>query len=119
MCVCVFAVKVKAHELRMKGRDDLVRQLDELKTGAYARIAQIHAIRLTLCSASCIHASLCAHRAPAAPCGQGYRRRSFQALENVSIALAFLSRCTRPCVRASWIWFCRGDDVRRRMPPCL
>ncbi|MGB1604200.1 MAG: hypothetical protein ACPIOQ_66320 [Promethearchaeia archaeon] len=47
--MCVFAVKVKAHELRTKGRDDLVRQLDELKTGAYARICtdpchQIHSV---------------------------------------------------------------------------
>ena len=61
MCMCVFAVKVKAHELRTKGRDDLVRQLDELKTGAYARIAQIHAIRFILCAASRTYASfLCA-----------------------------------------------------------
>ena len=28
----VWAVKVKAHELREKGRDELLRQLDELKT---------------------------------------------------------------------------------------
>ena len=31
MC-SVCAVKVKAHELREKGRDELLRQLDELKT---------------------------------------------------------------------------------------
>jgi len=29
---CLCAVKVKAHELREKGRDELLRQLDELKT---------------------------------------------------------------------------------------
>lgn len=34
VCVlcCLCAVKVKAHELREKGRDELLRQLDELKT---------------------------------------------------------------------------------------
>ena len=30
--VLLWAVKVKAHELREKGRDELLRQLDELKT---------------------------------------------------------------------------------------
>ena len=63
MTLCLLlAVKVKAHELREKGRDELLRQLDELKT----ELQQLRVAKVTGGAASKLSKMLASSR----PCAR-------------------------------------------------
>lgn len=85
--VLLWAVKVKAHELREKGRDELLRQLDELKT----ELQQLRVAKVTGGAASKLSKMLASSRPVPLPLSSPWRSNRARQRANPPVAEA----CTR------------------------